>query len=268
MISIVKRNRYLILRRLVQFSILVSFIGTNKWGWTFLVGNLSAARVLDSFYLADPYAVLQIFASGFIVSSDLLVGAFIVLIFYATIGGRAFCSWVCPLNIITDSAAWLRRKLGFNFSSDNLRIKRSIRYWVLLLGLVLSAILGLSVFEMVSPIGMLHRGLIFGFGMGWAIVISVFLFDLVVMKNGWCGHFCPLGGFYSLSGKYALIEVKHKVEKCSDCMDCFKVCPEPQVLKIVTKLSGMIDAGECTNCGRCVDVCADSALIFSLKNIK
>ena len=265
MTNIVKRNRFLLTRRLIQFSVLTAFMGANIWGWTILTGNLSSAKVLGSFYLADPYAVLQIFASGFIASTDILVGALIVLLFYAIIGGRAFCSWVCPLNIVTDTAAWLRRKLGFNYSGDNLRIKRNVRYWVMLLGLVLSAILGLSAFEMISPIGMLHRGLIFGFGMGWAVVASVFLFDLVVMKNGWCGHFCPLGAFYSLSGKYAIIEVEHTVDKCTDCMECFKVCPEPQVLKIVTKQSGMIDAGECTNCGRCVDVCADKALIYSLK---
>jgi len=263
--NIVKRNKFLILRRLLQMAILIAFVGANKWGWTFLKGNLSAAKVADLFYLADPYAVLQIFASGFVVSADILIGAIVVLLFYGVIGGRVFCSWVCPLNFITDLAAWLRRILGFNFSSDNLRIKRNIRYWVMALGLVLSSILGFAAFEMLSPIGMLHRGLIFGFGMGWAVVVSVFLFDLVVIKNGWCGHFCPLGAFYSLNGKFAFIEIEHKVDKCTDCMDCFKVCPEPQVLKNVTKESGMIDAGECTNCGRCVDVCADKALVFRLK---
>ncbi|MFT8144368.1 4Fe-4S binding protein, partial [Salmonella enterica subsp. enterica serovar Enteritidis] len=59
---------------------------------------------------------------------------------------------------------------------------------------------GIAAFELVSPIGILHRGVIFGMGMGGAAVLSIFLFDLFAVKNGWCGHVCPLGGFYSLIG--------------------------------------------------------------------
>lgn len=268
MIDILKRNRFLIARRAVQILIMLAFFGANAWGWNILKGNLSAAKVLDTFYLADPFAVLQIFASGLIIGSDILIGAVIVLIFYAFIGGRAFCSWVCPLNIITETAAWLRRKLGLNATDDKIRIKRRIRYFVLLLSLIMSALLAYAAFEVVSPIGMLHRGIVFGFGMGWAVIVSVFLFDLVVLKNGWCGHFCPLGAFYSIIGKYAFVEVEHKLDNCTECMDCFRVCPEPQVLKNVTKKSSYISSGECTNCGRCVDVCHDKALNFALKNFK
>jgi ferredoxin-type protein NapH len=247
---------------------MLAFVGSSHWGWSVLKGNLSSAKLFNTFYLADPFAVLQIFFSGFVVSSDLIIGALIVLLFYALVGGRAFCGWVCPLNVITETAAWLRRKIGLNSTTDNLRIKRSIRYYVMILSLLLSFVLAYAAFELVSPIGMLHRGVIFGFGMGWAVVLSVFLFDLVVLKNGWCGHFCPLGAFYSMIGKFAVVEVKHNVDNCTDCMNCFKVCPEPQILKNVTKKTSLIDSGECTNCGRCIDVCEDDALKFVLKNLK
>ncbi|NOY50722.1 MAG: quinol dehydrogenase ferredoxin subunit NapH [Chlorobi bacterium] len=268
MINIIGRNRFLIIRRSVQLLIILAFVASSRWGWSVLKGNLSSAKVLDSFYLADPFAVLQMFFSGFVASSDLIIGALIVLLFYALVGGRAFCSWVCPLNVVTETAAWLRRKLGLDTTTDNIRIKRNIRYYVLILSLLLSFVLAYAAFEVVSPIGMLQRGLIFGFGMGWAVALSVFLFDLVVLKNGWCGHFCPLGAFYSLAGKLALVEIKHNVDNCTDCMNCFRVCPEPQILKNVTKKTSLIDSGECTNCGRCIDLCEDDALKFVLKNLK
>lgn len=51
--------------------------------------------------------------------------------------------------------------------------------------------MGIAAFEFVSPISMLHRGIVFGMGFGWSAIAMIFLFDLFVLKNGWCGHVCP-----------------------------------------------------------------------------
>jgi ferredoxin-type protein NapH len=45
---------------------------------------------------------------------DILLGHLLVLFFYGIVGGRAFCSWVCPINIVTDEQIISRRKFGFN----------------------------------------------------------------------------------------------------------------------------------------------------------
>jgi ferredoxin-type protein NapH len=103
-------------------------------------------------------------------------------------------------------------------------------------------------------------------GFGWAAMLVIFLFDLFILKNGWCGHICPLGGFYSTLGKFSLIRVDHDEEKCTICMKCKEVCPENQVLFMVGKSSEQVLMGECTNCGRCVEVCDDDALNFSIRN--
>ncbi|OQX76361.1 MAG: quinol dehydrogenase ferredoxin subunit NapH [Bacteroidetes bacterium 4484_276] len=260
--------RFLILRRIVQISFLVLFAGANYWGWNVLMGNYSSALVLGQFYLTDPHAVLQTLAAGFLVATDALIGAAIIFLFYALVGGRGFCSWVCPMNMVTDLALWTRKKFFKKQKAVLQNVGRNTRYWILGLGLVLSFITGAAAFEAVSPIGMLHRGIIFGFGMGWAIVSIVFLFDLFVLKNGWCGHICPLGAFYSASCRYSLIKVKHDAEKCNHGMKCKTVCPEKQVLHNIGKKSGFILSGECTNCGRCIEVCEEDALKFSLNNYK
>lgn len=55
------------------------------------------------------------FAAGAVVGVDALVaGAATVALFYALLGGRGFCAWVCPVNIVTDAANYLRRKLRFD----------------------------------------------------------------------------------------------------------------------------------------------------------
>ncbi len=259
------KHRFLVLRRLSQFSIIALYIGGNVYGWKILQGNLSSSTLFGVVPLADPFAVLQMFFAGAIVATDALVGAGLILAFYSLIGGRAFCSWVCPVNVVTDFANWLRVKTKIHREEWQLRLTRKTRYIALVLALILSLVLGLPAFEFVSPVSMLHRGIVFGMGLGWTMILALFLFDLFVVKNGWCGHVCPLGGFYSLVTKPSLIRVNYNYDRCTKCMECVKICPENQVLHMVGKHSSLVKSGECINCGRCVEVCNDNAIYFSLR---
>lgn len=249
------------MRRFSAIGILLLFAGANLYGWNFLKGNLSHADLLGEVPLADPYHLLQVLATLHVPAAEALVGGVLILLFYAVFAGRAFCSWVCPVNMVSDAAEMLRRKAGL---TESMRMSRNTRYWVLALSLALSAIMGIAAFEWISPVSMLHRGILFGMGTGWTVVACVFLFDAFVVRNGFCGHLCPLGGFYSLSGRYSLLRPVYTHDKCTNCARCTDVCPERQVLGMVGKENGRVDSGECTNCGRCIEVCADKAIEFSL----
>ena len=259
--------RYLLLRRTTQIGIMFLYFGANAWGWDILIGNLSSSLLFGMIPMSDPYAALQMLAAGAIMATDLLIGVAIITFFYAVVGGRVFCSWVCPVNPITDLANYLRRVLGFNQIQKKQPASRNLRYWILGLSLVLSYILGVTAFEFISPISITHRAIIFGVGLGWTAALVIFLFDLFILKNGWCGHICPLGGFYGTIGKVGLIRVDHDEEKCTACMKCKEVCPESQVLFMVSKESLQVLDGACTNCGRCVEVCDDDALNFSIRKL-
>ncbi|MFA7499572.1 MAG: quinol dehydrogenase ferredoxin subunit NapH [Sulfurimonas sp.] len=265
--TIWNKYRYLLLRRTTQIGLLFLYFGANAWGWTILMGNLSSSNLFNTVPLSDPYAVLQMIIAGAALAIDVLIGALIITMFYLVVGGRAFCSWVCPINLITDAAALLRRKIGVDNFAKRQPASRNIRYWVLGLSLLISFAMGVAAFEFISPISMMHRGVIFGFGFGWAAMLIIFLFDLLVLKNGWCGHICPLGGFYSLVGKNSLIRVHHNEENCTLCMKCKVVCPEQQVLYMIGKESIPVLSAECTNCARCIEVCDDDALGFSIRKL-
>ncbi len=271
--------KWLILRRLSQFSILALFmlIPICHWmnpeadcdlGWI-IKGNLSSSKIFNTIPLTDPLLFLQMLAAGFgKMAIDAVIGAILVFVFYLLVGGRVFCSWVCPVNIVTDVAFWIRRKLKL---TGGARFSRSIRYWVLGMVLVLSAVTGSLAYELVNPVSMLHRGLFFGMSLGWFIIAAVFLFDLFIAKRGWCTHICPMGAFYGLIGKVSPLKVRADARAaCDDCAECYVVCPEPQILKPVLKgekkgIPPVIQAGECTNCGRCIDVCAEEVFHFGLR---
>lgn len=260
--------KYLITRRLVQISLLLLYIGANMFGWHILEGNLSSSLVLKTLPLSDPFAILQMAFAGIIAGFDALLGAMLITLFYALIAGRAFCSWICPINMITDLANGLRRYFRFDEAERKVWISRNVRYWIIGLSLILSTLFGVSAFEMVSPIGIITRGAIFGLGMGVALIIGVFLFDMFALKNGFCGHLCPLGGFYSLIGRFSLLRVHHNHNNCTHCMKCTDICPEKPVLSLIGKRSGAVSDIECTQCGRCIDVCNDNALKFDIRYIK
>lgn len=261
----IKKYRFLISRRVTQISIMVLYVVANVYGINFLMGNLSSSLLMKTIPLSDPYAVMQMAFAGAVLSFDILLGAFFITMFYMIVGGRAFCSWICPVNMITDLANYLRRKFGFNQIQKKQPASRNIRYWVIAISFVLSFIMGIAAFELISPVSMVHRGIIFGLGFGWATMVVIFLFDLFVLKNGWCGHICPLGGFYSLIGRFSLLRVHHNSEKCTACMKCKVVCPEIQVLHMIDKSSEPV-LQECTLCARCIEVCEDDALNFELRN--
>lgn len=262
------RWRHLILRRAVQVGVLIAFWGTVHREWTLfgqplLRGNLSASELLGTVPMADPFAALQILLTGQMPGTSLLYGALIVLLFYGVLGGRVFCSWVCPINPVTDLAAWLRRRLGLKGGA---RLSRRTRYWALALTLVLCPLTGLAAFEWISPIGILHRGVIFGIGAGWIVVAAVFLLDLG-SKHAWCGRLCPLGAFWGVVGRVARVRIGFDAESCTRCGDCFVVCPEPQVLDLDRAArNGFVIAGDCTNCGRCIPSCPEDSLSFTLRS--
>ena len=265
------RERFMLARRAVQLGVLLLFYGTLHWGWKLiglplLVGNLSAAQLLGTVPLADPFAALQMLVARHPLASEVLLSAALTLAIYALLGGRVFCAWVCPMNVVTDAAAWTRRRLGVDTSRDLVRLPPNTRYVALALALVVSAWAGLAAFEAFSPIAMLHRELIYGVGLGLGAALGVWLIDALVLHRGWCGHLCPLGAFWSLVGRVGQLKVAFDDASCTRCGDCVKVCPEPRVLHFSDIAPrGMVASGECTNCGRCVAVCPESSLKFDLR---
>ena len=262
-------HKFLLARRVVQFAILGLFMLGPVAGFTILKGNLSSSLFLETIPMMDPLVFLQMLVAGFVgIASSAIIGALLVFAFYLLIGGRVFCSWVCPVNIVTDTAHWLRRRLGIKTKT---KISPNTRYWMLGLVLVLAFFTGTITYELVNPVSMLHRGLIFGFGFGWAVVLGVFLFDLFIAEHGWCGHLCPMGAFYNLVGKGALVRVRTpRRDLCDDCMECYEVCPEKQVLPLALKGAKdnkppIILSSDCTNCGRCIDFCGVNVFEYGLR---
>ncbi len=263
--SPLRAHRWLLLRRSSQLAILALFLAGPWFGVWIVKGNLNFSYTLDTLPLTDPYVLLQSALAGHLPADRALIGAAVVVAFYLLVGGRSYCAWVCPMNAVTDLAARLRGRLGIKGGAH---VSRSVRFWVFGATLLVALASGSVAWELVNPVSMLHRGLFFGFGLGWTIVLAVFLFDVFVMSRGWCGRLCPVGAAYSLLGHARLLRVAAvRRDACDDCNDCFVVCPEPGVIHAPLKggargIGPAIASAQCTNCGRCIDVCPKDVFAF------
>ncbi|MBW2472506.1 MAG: quinol dehydrogenase ferredoxin subunit NapH [Deltaproteobacteria bacterium] len=261
-------QKWLLFRRLSQLLILGLFMLGPMTGVWIIKGSMSASLTLGFLPMTDPLILLQSFVAGHSMAAKALIGALIVAAFYFLIGGRVYCSWVCPVNIFTDGAAWVNRKLD---QKKSLYISRSFRYWLLVAVLIMAYLTGSVIWEWLNPVTIFQRGLLFGMGLGWFLLGGILFIDTFLIKRGWCGHLCPVGAFYSVLGFFSFLRVKaSRRQECTDCMDCFTICPEPQVIRPALKgdaqSSPVILSNNCINCGRCIDICPQDVFRFSKRS--
>ena len=261
-----RANQWLLARRATQLGFFMLFATGPLFGIWIAKGTLASSMSLDVLPLTDPLVLLQGLIAGHRPESLALIGAGIVLGAYLLIGGRVYCSWVCPVNPVTDLAAWVRRKLDIQ---KGWNLKPKARLWMLGAILVAAFITGTIAFELINPITTLYRGLLFGVSWGMVTLLLIFLFDVFVTRDGWCGHVCPVGAFYGLVNTTGLLRVSARGrQRCDDCMDCYAVCPEMHVIAPALNATDARDTPiitdiDCTACGRCIDVCPERVFNFT-----
>ena len=115
-------HKWLVLRRLSQFGILALFLTGPLFGLWIVKGNLASSLTLAVRPLTVPFVRLLQLGARHCPDRVAVTGAFFVLVLYLVVGGRANCSWVCPVNIVTDAADWLghrlRIKWGFHVACN------------------------------------------------------------------------------------------------------------------------------------------------------
>lgn len=262
-----RSHRFWLARRLVQLTVLGLF-ALGPWAGIWLIkGNLSGSELLGTVPFSDPLLLLQSIAAGHWPAATALLGGALVVGLYLLLGGRLFCSWVCPVNPLTDAAAWLRRRLSWRPAAHS---GNALRYAILALVVALPLASGVLVWELLNPVSALLRGLLFGMGASWLLIATVVALD-VAFDRLWCGRLCPLGSFYALLGHWRWWRVEASGRaRCDSCMDCYNVCPEPQVLKgpLHGEKRGIgpaVTAAECTSCLRCVEVCSEQVLTIATR---
>lgn len=215
------------------------------------------------FKISDPLAVLGQMSTGLSVYTPFLITAAIPVLL-TLIFGRFFCGWICPATFIyelnTNLAAGLRR---IGLITGNRRFDRRLKYLVLVVGLLLSALSGAVLVASIYPPAIIGREIYYaialgGFGAGTIFFVMTLLFDLLVARRGFCRYLCPGGALYSLLGRFRVFRIRRIVETCNDCAKCNAICE--------FGLDPLRDdfGQECNNCSACIAICPTDALTFTV----
>ncbi len=269
-------------RRAVQLAMLALFcVPLLAAGWGLAgalgVGGAEAATPAEGLFygtlssssamgvtLLDPLAVAEMAAASRTVDPMWLVGVLPVVAVYGILRGRAFCGWVCPVNLLGEGVDRLRRLL--KIPDAGFSLPRRAKVAVAVSVVVLSGALAIPAFELFSPIGAVSKGLAVGAFAGVATLLAVLACDLLGPRRLWCRSVCPLGGCYEVLGKVGQLNVAVDHSACIHCGRCEQACLcDPSILAPALEgRSPIIAAGDCMACGACIDACPVDALRFRL----
>ena len=219
------------------------------------------------------------------------IGALLFVVTLTLLTGRIYCSIICPLGVMQDFIAWLRRKKNkYNYSPA----KHVLRYSVLVVACASLALgvawLGGLIFpystygRIVSTIfaplyKLANNGLasiaehydsyafysvdVWFKSIGALVValLSLGVIAVLAWKNGrtWCNTICPVGTLLGLISKQSFLKINIDAEKCKNCRKCERNC-KAACIDLDTHT---VDYSRCVVCGDCLEECKFDALKFS-----
>ncbi len=253
-------------------------------------GNLPSSIQNSALYLQFVPSALKFFTPGTVLS----VG-FIVVILMTFLGGRIYCSTICPLGIWQDIVIFFRRKFG---PKQRLRFKKALnflRYSILVLTILFIAFNSVLLLNLLDPYAIFGRmathlyqpvllfvndllyhipflglhnmeyspfsliGFIFAAGM-------LFLVTYMAGTGGrlYCNSVCPVGTFLGWLSKYSFFKIKIAQSSCTQCGKCQAVCKA----NCIDIKNMEVDETRCISCYDCMPVCEVSSIGYNKHKMK
>lgn len=214
------------------------------------------------------------------------LGAFALFFLLTLMFSKTWCGWICPFGTLQDWITMLRKKLGIRESrlSWNTRDKLKPVKYVLLAMLVVIPFLiantGLHpdlelFFCQICPAKILmpvFEGNFRYFSVDTANIVTTamtvislsltaFLLTGIFFKDRFFCIFCPLLALIGLFDRIGFFKLKKKVEACSGCGTCQRVCKVDIRDVHMEKEKEDVLTQDCMLCAKCVESCAqDDAL--------
>ena len=214
----------------------------------------------------------------------------VALLLLTLVFGRIYCSVICPLGVLQDILARLRRKKNkYSYSPE----VRWLRYPVLVL-FVIAGVAGVgSLFQLLAPysaFGRIATMLLQPLWMAgnnmlaaiaehydsyafytvdvWMKSLPVFVIAAVTLvvlavlawRGGrtYCNAICPVGTVLSFFARFSWLKVRFDVEKCKNCSLCSKNCKAA----CIDYNTHTVDYSRCVVCGNCISQCKFGALHY------
>jgi polyferredoxin len=186
---------------------------------------------------------------------------FVTVIMVSLLLRRSFCSWVCPVAVLSESA-W---KGGYRLLHRNPRLPvwldiglRSLKY-LLMVFFIYSIAFAMSAGELsrfiqsdyhkIADVRLMNFFLHMS-PLAFSIILALVVLS-VVLRNPFCRYLCPYGALLGLVATLSPLRVTRSTERCVSCGACSQVCPT--YIDVMHKTS--VASPECIGCWRCISHC-------------
>ncbi len=206
-------TKWQIRRWLTLFFVNFLFLFSYYFDIQLLEGAMTASRFVG-FHMADLNSALQVTLAFKVILINLIIGTVTIFIAWFLLGGRTFCSWVCPYHLLAEWAEKLHLFLAKKGLAKDYKFDRRVRSIFYLIFVVLTLVSGYTVYEFISPTGILSRAIIYGPGLALIWVAFLLLFEIFVSRRAWCRYVCPIGITYGLVGIFSPLRVSYDMTDC------------------------------------------------------
>jgi polyferredoxin len=188
-----------------------------------------------------------------VLGAALALGAMALL---AVLGGRWYCSVLCPLGILQDGAAKLAHSGVLKTQRKVLRYAVALAVWGL-------ALCGWNLLlRLMEPFSIVGSAL----SMAWGGLLAL---ALIVLASLWkrrlyCAQICPVGTLLGLCSRSSLFTLRLSKEKCLHCGLCRKNCPAAAI----DPDAFQVDDEHCLRCLTCLKVCPSEAIAWGRRSFK
>ena len=240
-----------------------------------LEGTMNGSRLLG-FHLIDLFTAIETWTATHVIHTNMIIGSITIAFFYLLFGGKSFCAWACPYGVISEIGEYIHQKLVSKKIIKERHWDPRIRFAFWAVILIVTFVDGFLVFEVINPIGILSRFIVYGWSLAIVWVLVILLFEILYSRRMWCRYICPVGTTYNFLGWASATKVQWDMEKCDHCGACLDACFENHVIEFTKpkydkerKEKGITKQivlnGDCTLCGRCFDVCHADAYNFTFR---
>lgn len=242
----------------------------------FLTALFLTASVAYLFIGSEVNPMAEISMRAQIIPSALAatIGATLVWLVATFLFGRVYCSSVCPVGALQDTAAWFRRRVLCRKEEFSYRPRAASRLYILALYAICLPIGFIWISALFEPWHILESAarltnpelkvtpdLIFaenalaGGLVGLLSLIAIWLWALLQGRR-FCTHVCPIGTFLEALAEHSVYQIRIDPDKCISCMECERHC-KTQAIKVSERL---VDNGRCVRCFDCHKVCPNDAI--------
>ena len=230
----------------------------------------------------------------FITLLSFSAAGFIIILLITALSGRIYCSLICPLGILQDIIACIKRKINLTRKYRFIKPVNVLRYGFLIctiLVLITGSVSLVSLLDPYSNYGRISSGLlrpvytglnnlattILGklniyllqpetiFPARWqvyvypCIILGVILWLSISYGRMYCNTVCPVGTLLGLLSRISLFRIRINKGLCTKCGDCVISCKA----SCISINKQQIDFSRCVACFNCIKACPEHATGYS-----